>query len=261
MLRLTLCAMFTVMAVALYAPQGVAESRSDPLNSEMWRGILEMEFEGADVVYDESIYLVVPDQVEEAFSVPVVMNFADTPYEVAEIALFAENNPFPTVARIYPQRPFKAVGFDIRLEESTPVRAAIMDADGLWHIVHKQVQVMTPGGCSAPDGAGGGAGRGEIAMRQFVRADGDSRLKVKIGHPMHTGLVLDAAGDVIPAQYIERLSVSDEFGGLASMVLWASVAADPVFMFDIPETQQSVRISAEDTDGMSFILDGTPAKM
>ena len=53
----------------------------------------------------------------------------------------------------------------------------------------------------------------------------------------------------------------DEFGGLASMVLWASVAANPVFMFDLPETQQSVRVTAEDTDGTAFILDGKPSAM
>jgi sulfur-oxidizing protein SoxY len=259
--RLIACSALMAAGFATFAPAGAAGQATDPFDSPVWRDILEMEFDGAEVVYDQSIYLVVPDQVEEAFSVPVVMNFAHTPYTVAEIALFAENNPFPIVARIYPQRGFKAVGFDIRLERSTPVRAAIMDGDGVWHVVQKQVLVMTPGGCSAPDGAAGGAAMGKIAMRQFVRTNGGSRLKVRIGHPMHTGLVVDDAGDAIPAQYIERLSVRDEFGGLASMVLWASVAANPVFMFDLPETQQSVRVTAEDTDGTAFILDGKPSAM
>lgn len=90
--------------------------------------------------------------VEEAFSVPVVMNFADTPFDIAEVALIAENNPFPMVARIYPQRPVTAIGFNIRLEMSTPVRAAVMDGDGVWHVVSEEVLVMTPGGCSAPGG-------------------------------------------------------------------------------------------------------------
>jgi len=110
--------------------------------------------------------------VEEAFSVPVVMNFADTPFDIAEVALIAENNPFPMVARIYPQRPVTAIGFNIRLEMSTPVRAAVMDGDGVWHVVSKEVLVMTPGGCSAPGGSGvaaAGETAGDILLGDDAR--------------------------------------------------------------------------------------------
>jgi sulfur-oxidizing protein SoxY len=246
---------------ALSVTAAWAESDVDPLSSPGWQDILDVEFGGASVVYDDSLHLVVPDRVEEAFSVPVVMNFVDTPYDVAEIALFAENNPFPTIARIYPQRPLNAVGFNIRLEQSTPVRVAAMDSDGVWHIVSREVFVASPGGCSAGGGGNGALGLGEIATRQFVRADGDSRLKVKIGHPMHTGLVLDPYGDAIPEYYINQFSVSDDLGELASMQLTASVAADPVFMFELPDTQQSVRINATDTQGDVFDFEDSPSSM
>jgi sulfur-oxidizing protein SoxY len=238
-----------------------AGSDTDPLGSEGWQDILEVEFDGAQVVYDDSLYLVVPERVEEAFSVPVVMNFVETNYEIAEIALFAENNPFPTIARIFPQRPINAVGFNIRLEQSTPVRVAAMDSDGVWHVVSREVHVASPGGCSAGGGGNGALALGEIATRQFVRADGDSRLKVKIGHPMHTGLVLDPFGDAIPEFYIQQFSVSDDRGELASMQLTASVAADPVFMFELPDTQQSVRINATDTEGDVFEFEDHPSSM
>ena len=126
-----------------------AASDIDPLESEFWQDVLDLEFDGATVVYDDSLYLVVPERVEEAFSVPVVLNFSDTPFDIAEVALIAENNPFPMIARIYPHRPINAIGFNIRLEMSTPVRAAVMDPDGVWHVVSEEIQVMTPGGCSA----------------------------------------------------------------------------------------------------------------
>jgi len=238
-----------------------AASDVDPLDSVDWQDILDVEFDGASVVYDESMHLVVPDRVEEAFSVPVVMNFVETPYQVTEIALFAENNPFPTIARIFPQRPLNAVGFNIRLEQSTAVRVAAMDADGVWHVVSREVHVASPGGCSAAGGANGALALGEIATKQFARADGDSRLKVRIGHPMHTGLVLDPYGDAIPEYYIEQFSVSDELGELASMHLTASIAADPVFMFELPDTQQSVRVNATDTEGDIFEFEDSPSAM
>lgn len=251
----------TVGFAVAAAPAGWTASDVDPLGSADWQDILDIEFDGANVVYDESMHLVVPDRVEEAFSVPVVMNFVETPFEVTEIALFAENNPFPTIARIFPQRPINAVGFNIRLEQSTPVRVAAMDTDGVWHVVSREVMVASPGGCSAAGGPGGALALGEIATKQFVRADGDSRLKVRIGHPMHTGLVLDPYGDAIPEYYIDQFSVSDELGDLAHMQLTASIAADPVFMFELPDTQQSVRINAKDTDGDIFEFDDRPSAM
>jgi sulfur-oxidizing protein SoxY len=248
MLRTLTFALVLAPAVAL----------ADPLGTEAWQDILELEFAGADVVYDDSVSLVIPDRVEEAFSVPVVLDFRDTPYDVAEVALFVENNPFPQVARIFPQQPINAIGFNIRLEQSTPVRLAAMDPDGVWHVVHSEVHVGTPGGCQAAPPRSYMA-LGEITMRQFVRPDGNSRLKLKIGHPMHTGLVInEATGNVVPAHYIDRMSVGGHSGEVAKMLLWASIAADPAFMFDLPQKLQTVRVSAADTEGDDFAIAAQP---
>ena len=233
---------------------------TDPLASEVWADIVELEFAGAPVVHDDSFYLVTPERVEEAFSVPVTLGFADTPYEVAEVALFAENNPFPQVARVLPHRPLGGVGFDIRLERSTPVRAAVRDADGVWHVAHRFVEVASPGGCSAASGGLGGA-VGEIDVRQFVRTEGDSRIKLRISHPMHTGLATAPDGETIPAWYIERMTLAGDGGPLAELTLWASVAADPTFVFDLPESQSSVRVAARDTAGAVFETAGAPSRM
>jgi sulfur-oxidizing protein SoxY len=246
------------LLLALIPAAGHAAT-ADPLGTETWQDILDLEFDGAEVVYDDSFYLLVPETVEEAFSVPVLMNFVDAPFEVVEIALFAENNPFPQVVRVYPHRRLDAVGLNIRLERSTPVRAAAMDPEGVWHIVHQEVFVGTPGGCSAGGGGAGGSGIGNISMRQFVRTDGESRLKVRIAHPMDTGLATNEfTGEAIPAYYIDQVTISDDKGSLAKMLLWASIAANPTFLLDLPETQQSVRISASDTDGDAFEVDAVP---
>lgn len=246
--------------IAAFAAACAAPAAADPLASEAWADIAALEFEGETLVHDESFHLVVPERVEEAFSVPVTIGFADAPYAVTEVALFAENNPFAGVMRMVPRRPIRGIGLNIRLERTTPVRAAARDADGVWHVVHRVVEVASPGGCSAPSGGLGGA-VGEISMRQFVRTDGDSRLKLKIAHPMHTGLASTADGEVIPAYYIERITVADDGGTLAELALQASVAADPVFHFDLPDSRQSLRVSAEDTSGALFELAGRPGRM
>ena len=247
--------------IAAFAVACAAPAAADPLASEAWADIVALEFEGETMVHDESFHLVVPERVEEAFSVPVTLGFADAPYAVTEVALFAENNPFAGVMRMVPRRPIRGIGLNIRLERTTPVRAAARDADGVWHVVHRVVEVANPGGCSAPSRGGVGGQVGEISMRQFVRTDGDSRIKLKIAHPMHTGLASTADGEVVPAYYIERITVADDGGTLAELALQASVAADPVFHFDLPDSRQSLRISAEDTSGALFELAGRPGRM
>ena len=231
---------------------------ANPLTTEAWQDILDLEFGDAEVVYDDSVTVVLPERVEEAFSVPMVIDFRDAPYELAEVALFVENNPFPQVARIYPSQPINAIGLNIRLEQTTPVRVAAMDQNGVWHVAHREVAVGTPGGCQAAPPRSY-LSTGEVTMRQFVRPDGESRLKLKIGHPMHTGLAVnEATGDAIPAHYIDRMTVGGDQGDVATMLLWASVSSDPAFVFDLPEKLRSVRVNAADTNGDDFAVDARP---
>lgn len=230
---------------------GAAESQRDPLGSDVWADLVETELGGGPVVYGGGLHLAMPDVVEDPFSVPVAIKLTRGLGEVAEIALFAENNPIRTAVRIVPHRYMRAVGFDIRLEGSGPVRAAALDSDGVWRVVHKRVSVLTPGGCSAP--GGGSAGRvGEIAIRQFDRAGGASRLKLKIAHPMDTGLVAAEDGSAIPAYYIERVELADENGSIATLATRAALASDPEFFFDLADGRSRVRVTAEDSAGGVF---------
>ena len=233
------------------AAAGAGESALDPLGSPIWAGLVETELGGGPVVYGGGLHLAMPDTVDDPFSVPVMIKLTRGFGKVAELVLFAENNPIQTAVRIVPHRFIQAVGFDIRLEGSGPVRAAAMDAEGVWHVVHKRVSVLTPGGCSAPGGATAG-NIGEIAVRQFDRAGGASRVKLRINHPMDTGLVVADNGDAVPAYYIERVELADESGAIATLATRAALASDPVFLFDLPEGRREVRVSAEDSAGLRF---------
>ena len=227
------------------------EIARDPLGSPIWADLVETELGGGPVVYGGGLHLTMPDTVEDPFSVPVMIKLTRGFGRVAELVLFAENNPIQTAVRIVPHRFIQSVGFDIRLEGSGPVRAAAMDADGVWHVVHKRMSVLTPGGCSAPGGASAG-NIGEIAVRQFDRAGGASRVKLRINHPMDTGLVVADDGDVVPAYYIERVELADESGAIATLATRAALSSDPVFFFDLEDGRRAVRVSAEDSAGLRF---------
>jgi sulfur-oxidizing protein SoxY len=255
-----LAAAIAVLTLTATATQA---GNRDPLSSLAWED-LRAEFLGdAPVVYDYMVRLIMPKTVEDAFSVPLVIKISDLIDPVVEIVVIAENNPIQAAVQIFPHHPMRAVGMNIRLEQSTPVRAAALDSNGVWHVASVRVKVNNPGGCSAPAAivAGGDANPlGEIAMKRFKRADRQSRLKIGITHPMDTGFAPDAEGEIVPAYYVDTVTIADEAGPIAELVTWAALASNPSFFFDLPESQQSVRVTASDTRGLAFEgLDPAPS--
>lgn len=233
---------------------------ADPLASELWSDLKEVYLGDGPAVYDDTVRLIMPERVQDSHSVPVVLRLSPDLGQVSELVLIAENNPIQAAAQILPHRPLHAVGMNIRLERSTPVRAAALDEDGVWHVAGVEVVVMSPGGCSTPGAAMAERELGGIAITQFDRVGGASRLKVRINHPMDTGFVTADDGEPVPAYYIDTVRVEDEAGPVADMVTWAALASDPVFIFDLPDRRMSVRVSAADTKGLAFeALDPAPS--
>lgn len=232
----------------------------DPVGSDLWPELKEAYLGDAPVVYDKAIKLVMPLKVEDAANVPVIVRISEDLGQLTELTVIAENNPIQSAVRIFPRRPMYTAGMNIRLEQSTPVRAAALDANGVWHVSTLEIDVTGPGGCSVGSSQVVENELGEIAVRQFNRADGASRLKVKINHPMDTGFAMDSNDELVPAYYIETMTVEDEFGPVADMITSAALASDPSFFFDLPDRRQSVRVHASDTNGLTFeALDPAPS--
>ena len=115
-----LAAAIAVLTLTATATQA---GNRDPLSSLAWED-LRAEFLGdAPVVYDYMVRLIMPKTVEDAFSVPLVIKISDLIDPVVEIVVIAENNPIQAAVQIFPHCPMRAVGMNIRLEQSTPVRA------------------------------------------------------------------------------------------------------------------------------------------
>lgn len=246
-----LMAVATAVALAFSAQTASA----DPLGSAIWPDIVEAHLGAGEVVYDDAVKVTMPRVIWEPWSVPVQIKFAEELGPVNEIFLFAENNPIQTAVQILPQRAVRAVGMNIRLERTTPVRAAARGADGVWHVANVEVTVIGAGGCSTPNVGVAEGEVGVVATRQFDQDDGGSRVKVMITHPMDTGFVEDTNGNAIPAYYIDSITVADERGPIAELVTYAALASDPAFTFDMPDRRQSVRVTARDTLGLAFESD------
>ena len=246
-----------VFAISLFGPStAMAAPTVDPLGSKSWPSLRDAYLGNAPVIFDSNISLLLPQKIENSHDVPLTVMLSRNLGQIKELVVLAEDNPIQQVARLYLHRPIHSVGFKIRLETSTAVRAAALTSDGVWHVGSRLALVSSPGGCSTPGaiGAGGNAKLGEIALKRYAR-DGvykNDRLKFRIIHPMDTGFVLDEEGESVPAYYIDRISIHDQTGLLVEFDTQAAMSTDPIVTIDVPELQQNIRVTAQDSKGLRF---------
>jgi sulfur-oxidizing protein SoxY len=233
----------------------------DPLQSNSWEDIRAVHLGAGAVVYDTSLEAAMPKTVENAHEVPIMIRFTPDIGVIEEIVIIVEHNPIQVVARMRPYRPIQSIGLNMRLETSSPVRAAARTADGVWHVASRFVDVLSAGGCSTPPPGAGAGAMGEIAVKTFDRGRGISRMKFRIAHPMSTGLATGADGELIPAHYIERIAVADDGGRIADLTTWAAMSMDPTIIIDMPQARQNVRVNARDSEGLEFESFLAPSSM
>ena len=203
----------------------------DPLDSARWGDMQRLFFKDAPVVFDSRVKVVSPKVAEDAMNVPVSVTVEGLE-GVREVLVFADFNPILKVLSFQPAKARPSLGFRMKLQQSSPVRAAARTTDGVWHVGGTWVET-SGGGCTVPS-AGRAAGQwdrllGQVQGRVWDRSEGDLRVRLKVIHPMDTGL---AAG--IPAFYIERLTLADEQGTrFMDIDTFEPVSENPVFTFDI----------------------------
>ena len=247
-----LAATAPVLATSTPAALASAPAQSaqlDPLDSPRWEDMRKAFFEGATVVFDERIKVVGPSVAEDSLNVPVTVDASAVP-GVEELIVFADFNPIVKALRFEPGAAQPRLGFRIKLQQSSPVRAAARTADGVWRVGGAWI-TATGGGCTLPS-VGSGSPEwqerlNEVNGKLWPRLDGGERLRMRIIHPMDTGL---AAG--IPAFHIEDLVITDAEGHTLSRIQpLEPVAENPSFTLDLRALAPGARlhIAGRDNNG------------
>lgn len=228
----------------------------DPFKSHQWSE-LKKEFLGprARTQFDARVKVQGPGFAEDPMNVPITVS-ADLP-GVQRILVLVDRNPIRKVLELQPLAAQPAVSFRFKLEQASPVRALVQTADGLWHVGGTWVD-SAGGGCTV-SGATRADGSwtqtlGQVSGRVFAGAgasstpggDAAARLRVRIMHPMDTGLV-----GGIPAFYVSRLSVRDAGDReLLRIHTFEPVSENPVFSFDFAKAPPGpLRITGVDNNG------------
>jgi sulfur-oxidizing protein SoxY len=220
----------------------------DPFQSGVWIDMRREYLGGAKVTYDPRVRVEGPAFAEDPMNVPIAVRVDPALGRVERIEVFVDRNPIRRVLAYEPLQALPAIGFRFKLEQASPVRAAVKLADGRW-VVGGTLVDSSGGGCTVP-----GATRkdgswtqtlGDVSGRLFSRPDA-TRLRIRLMHPMDTGLV-----GGIPAFYVNRLSVQDGTGReLARLQTWEPVSENPVLSFDFAVPPEGgVKLVGGDNNG------------
>jgi sulfur-oxidizing protein SoxY len=251
----------TIAAIALAALMPPADAAAlsesgDPLASARWGEMQKAFLAGQPVLFDPRVKVVAPSMAENPMQVPVTIDATELP-RVDEVIVFADFNPIVQILRFYPEGSGAYLGFRVKLQQSTPVRAAVRTADGVWHVGGTWVNTVG-GGCTAPSATGGNKEwqqrLNEVSGRQWSEAGQGGRLRLRIVHPMDTGLV---AG--IPAFHLEEISFTDAAGQrLMRLQTYEPVSENPVFTLHRGELAGVIEASGRDNNGITFRAEIAP---
>jgi len=254
--RLGIWMSLATFAVAGADVRAAAPLPKDPLGSPMWAYHAQRLLSGAPVVFDPAVRLILPGIAEDQHQFPVTVDARSLP-GVTRILIYADLNPLTLAADYRPIRALPFLSLRIKLDQRTPVRAAVLAADGKWHVNGAWVDAAG-GGCSAPPV---GRVKGDWAqhlgeVRGQAWRDGGGRVgagpmrvRFTLRHPMDTGLV-----EGIPAYNVETITLRGPDGvELARMEVQGSVSEDPAFtMMLSPAKDGPVSVSIRDTSGREF---------
>lgn len=226
---------------------------ADPYKTGML-GYLQRELLGdpAAIDFDSRVRVMAPHSAEDSFHVPVTVDAREIE-DVERIALFVDYGPIPHILDFYPGEAEPWLAFRFKIDQSTPVRAAVMTKDGTWHVGGTVVDAAG-GGCSAPAVAYASDDweekLGDVRARMWSRK---GRVRVIVDHPMDTGLA-----DGIPVFTIQNLDFANANGQhLAQIKLYEPVDEDPAFTLQFADGALTGPLTVSGRDNNGNEIDAT----
>lgn len=234
----------------LLAEAAQVDPGKDPVPSVMWAFYHKQMLGDAPFVFDERVKLLAPPFAEDARQVPLEIDARAFQGDVVRILAWAELNPLPKIVDFEPlPRVLPWLSIRIRIEQATPLRAAVQTRDGLWHVGSTLIDAAG-GGCTAPSVVRTEPGWeehvGEVLGGRYPRGD-FSRLRLQVAHPMDNGMVSG-----IPEFFLnhaELRGADDQV--LARLELFPAVSENPNLGFDLEGAGQT-QLLLRDNSGNQF---------
>ena len=213
------------------------QTGGDPLASMQYPSLREQTIGKEIAKFSDAVIVKGPDFADDAMNVPLLVDargLSGTGGGVQRIRVAVDRNPVRQVLDFEPLQALPMLAFRIRMEQASPVRAFVQTKDGRWHVGSTWVQA-SGGGCTVPGltRADGSWSRtlGQVQARFFSNVvEGSRRLRLRVMHPMDTGLVSG-----IPSFHIESLQLEDAGGQVWwRLALHEPISENPLITFELP---------------------------
>lgn len=220
---------------------------ADPYKTGMWSyHQVKLLGDPENIRFDDRVVVHAPQSAEDSAQVPVLVDATALP-DVKRMVLLVDYGPIPKILTYWPGAAEAKLSFRFKIDQSTPIRAAVETHAGTWHVGHSAIDAAG-GGCTAPALAYASDDweehLGEVNGQVWPDR---GRVRVVVDHPMDTGLA-----DGIPLFIIENLHLDDAAGqSLARVELYEPVSEDPAFTFYFAGEvlDQHVRVHGRDNNG------------
>jgi sulfur-oxidizing protein SoxY len=230
------------------APSAADIFEGDPFQSHQWVQMRQENIGKARAVFDARVKVLAPEFAEDAMSVPVQVTIEGLA-DVQRVMVLVDRNPIRKVLEFQAFKAKPALSFRFKLEQGSPVRALALTKDGVWHVGGVMVNAAG-GGCTVPGNSRADGSwpttLGQVKAQWVQRAGDESRLRLRVMHPMDTGLVSG-----IPAFYLKSLDIRDQAGALyMRLKTFEPISENPLFSLDFPgQAPRSLVIVGVDNNG------------
>ncbi|MEM8553708.1 MAG: thiosulfate oxidation carrier protein SoxY [Pseudomonadota bacterium] len=133
-------------------PQG-QRTKSDPWDSGMWDFHREDHLgNSTDWVFDPGIMVLAPKAAEDVMHVPIMVDAADLGTTPERMVVTIDYSPIPKVLSYFPGRAAPVLGFGVKYEVGSVLRASLDQPGGAWAYGGANIHALG-GGCTAPAAA------------------------------------------------------------------------------------------------------------
>ena len=204
----------------------------------------------ADEIPSQDIEITAPSRAENGAIVQVAVN-SRIPNSEA-IAIFVDKNPTALIGNtMFSQGAQANMVTRIKMAETSDIKVVVKAGDR-YYTASKKVIVLE-NGCG---GSGGSSGPFKSSMKIRAKQLKQSDLvqvKAIITHPMHTGRGKDDLGELIPAHFIQLITVKHNKQPAVDMQLGTGIAKNPYLTFHLTNAKvgDTVEIAWHDNMGKS----------
>jgi len=224
---------------------------SNPVESPMFDDIMKQLVGDQKYIFDKDIEIKVPSFADNPVQVPIYID-GKSVKNAKRMIVFADLNPIPIITDVELKDFYPVISTNIKVAQETPLRALILDENGLWHVGSANIK-SNGGGCDISSQASNnyefaqlmGQTKGKIYTKKDVL-----RIKASVYHPMETGLVFGNN-----EFYINKIDIKSDNVTLASFKTTAAISENPRLILESKKNIEDFKMTFYDTDGNEFDLE------